>query len=61
MQGKKVLTYTLLRRLGNGGMAEVWYAENDIEKPASVKILNADLAMNENVVEPAGFRPELHP
>ena len=51
MQNRNVLDYTLLRPLGKGGMAEVWYAENDIEKPAAVKILNADLSLNESIVE----------
>ena len=51
MQNMKVYGYTLLHRLGKGGMAEVWYAENDIEKPSAVKILNADLSLNEAIVE----------
>ena len=51
MQNKKILDYTLLRPLGKGGMAEVWYAESDIEKPAAVKILNADLSLNAQIVE----------
>ncbi|MBO4645490.1 MAG: protein kinase [Bacteroidales bacterium] len=32
-------------------MAEVWYAENQIEKPAAVKILNEDLSHNAQIVE----------
>ena len=51
MQNAKVYGYTLLHRLGVGGMAEVWYAENDIEKPAAVKILNEDLSHNAQIVE----------
>ena len=51
MQNKKILNYTLLRPLGKGGMAEVWYAENQIEKPAAVKILNDDLSRNAQIVE----------
>ena len=50
MEGKTILGYTLQYRLGIGGMAEVWYAENKIHKRAAVKILNRDLSLNENIV-----------
>ena len=49
MENRNVLNYTLLRLLGRGGMAEVWYAENRIEKPAAVK------------VEPVSLGTQLHP
>ena len=51
MQGKTINGFTLQRQLGIGGMAEVWYAENDIRKQAAVKILNEDLAHIANIVE----------
>ena len=51
MENRKVLNYNLLHLLGKGGMAEVWYAENQIEKPAAVKILNEDLSHNAQIVE----------
>ena len=51
MQGKTINGFTLQRLLGKGGMAAVWYAENEIKKPAAVKILNEDLAHNANIVE----------
>ena len=39
MQNRKVYGYTLLRPLGQGGMAEVWYAENEMGKKVAVKFL----------------------
>lgn len=51
MQGKEIHGYILQKPLGKGGMAEVWYAENAIHKPAAVKILNRDLSLNEGIVD----------
>ena len=51
MIGKTINGFTLQRKLGEGGMAEVWYAENEIGKPAAVKILSASLSNNEQIVE----------
>lgn len=51
MLGKTINGFELKRLLGTGGMAEVWYAENEIGKPVAVKILNADLSYNANIVE----------
>lgn len=31
--------YTIKKQIGKGGMAEVWYAENNLGKPAAIKIM----------------------
>ena len=56
MQGKTINGFVLQRRLGKGGMAEVWYAENEIHKQAAVKILNEELSHTPSIVE--RFRSE---
>ena len=50
MQGKIISGYTILSRIGEGGMAEVWYAENKIHKKAAVKFLKKKFCDDENVV-----------
>ncbi len=42
MQNQTINGYTLLRKIGVGGMAEVWYAENRLKKPAAIKLLKED-------------------
>ena len=56
MKDKSINGFVLQYPLGVGGMAEVWYAENDIHKPAAVKILNEKFSINNQIVE--RFRKE---
>ena len=46
MQGKTINGFELKKLLGTGGMAEVWYAENEIGMKAAVKILSEELSHN---------------
>jgi|GEM_PF-3508231 len=41
--------FTILRSVGKGGMAEVFYAENKLRKRAAIKILHPELQSNEDV------------
>lgn len=50
MQYKTINGHTLLNKLGEGGMAEVWYAKNSIGKEAAVKILKRELSLMNEVV-----------
>jgi len=50
MLNKTINGYTIKRPLGEGGMAEVWYAENKIGNPAAVKFLKKKFCEDENVV-----------
>lgn len=50
MQNQNINGYTLKQKLGEGGMAEVWYAENRLGKPASIKILKPALALMPEIV-----------
>ena len=51
MQGIRIYNYTLLRSLGKGGMAEVWYVENNLGKPAAIKIMLAKFKGEKQVVD----------
>lgn len=50
MINKTILGYTILSRLGEGGMAEVYYAENKIHKKAAIKFLKKKFCDDENIV-----------
>lgn len=50
MENTTINGYTLKYKLGEGGMAEVWYAENVLGKPAAVKVLQKRLCGVEEVV-----------
>ena len=51
MQGKTINGFTLKFLLGKGGMAEVWYAENEIGMKAAVKIMSEELSHNTQMQE----------
>ncbi|MHC1777590.1 MAG: SUMF1/EgtB/PvdO family nonheme iron enzyme [Lentimicrobium sp.] len=50
MQNQTVNGFKLQRKLGEGGMAEVWIAENSIGKKAAIKIIKRELALMPEVV-----------
>ena len=50
MQGRIINGFELKHKLGLGGMAEVWYAENVLGKKAAVKIMLQRLCNDENVM-----------
>ncbi|MBK7098910.1 MAG: serine/threonine protein kinase [Sphingobacteriales bacterium] len=39
MENTTISGYVLKYKLGEGGMAEVWYAENSLQMPAAIKVL----------------------
>ena len=49
MNGKTINGYTIQSKLGVGGMAEVWLAENKIGKKAAVKLLLPRLCEDEGI------------
>lgn len=50
MKDKKIHNYKLLRPLGQGGTAEVWYAENALGVAVAVKVLKEEYKRNEAVL-----------
>ena len=50
MLNKTINGYNIKRKLGEGGMAEVWYAENGIGKRAAVKVLKQKFCLDEQIV-----------
>ncbi|GAB3932294.1 serine/threonine-protein kinase [Larkinella terrae] len=47
----QLLTYTLSQKLGEGGMATVWYAENALGKRFAIKVLKPGMELKEKLAE----------
>ena len=51
MKGKTIHGYTVIKLLGKGGMASVWYAENSLGKSAAIKVMHKKFADDETTKE----------
>lgn len=51
MENEIINGFVVKYKLGDGGMAEVWYAENSIQKPAAIKILKKQFCEEKEIVE----------
>ena len=51
MNNKTIHGYTITKPLGEGGMAEVWYAENSIGRRAAVKIMHRKFIDEPQIVQ----------
>ena len=52
LSGQQLGDYLILRRLGQGGMAEVYLAEqHSLQRQVAIKVLRPDLANHENYVQ----------
>lgn len=64
MTGNTLYGYQLLRPLGTGGMADIYYAENSLGKPAAVKILklkySGEKTVHDRFVSEAKTTVQLH-
>ncbi|MFV0606931.1 MAG: serine/threonine protein kinase [Niabella sp.] len=50
MEDTTINGYTLKYKLGEGGMAEVWYAENVLGKPAAIKVLQKRFSEEQEII-----------
>jgi len=50
MKNKTISGFKIRYLLGDGGMSEVWYAENSIGRPAAVKVLKEEFLNMPQVV-----------
>jgi len=55
--GRQIGRYRLLRELGRGGMAVVYYGLDPADRPVAIKVLGRHLAHNQQFVE--RFRREI--
>lgn len=51
LRGQTILGYTLSAKLGQGGMAEVWRADNAVGESRAIKLLNEEFLRRDDVVE----------
>lgn len=51
MQGTTINGYSIVSLIGRGGMAEVWKAQNSLGVSVAIKVLNANLSQDANIVE----------
>ena len=49
MEKKTIHGYTIIKLIGKGGMAKVWYGENGLGKPAAIKIMHKQYAEDDSI------------
>ena len=49
--GKSIHGHTVKKRIGSGGMANVYYAENKLGRPAAIKVLKSELIGHQPILD----------